>query len=58
MALTNLIRQFPAFTKIYKENLLLKQDKAKGNYDVVISNQYDKKESKKATEETTFMTIK
>ena len=25
LALTNLVKQFPAFTKIYKENILLKQ---------------------------------
>ena len=27
LALLKLLKQFPAFTKIYKENLLLKQDK-------------------------------
>ena len=36
LALTKLVRQFPAFTKIFKENLLLKQDRSKASEDTAV----------------------
>jgi hypothetical protein len=48
--LTKIIKQFPAFTKIYKENILLKQEKERRVYEEGGILQDDKNTSKKMTE--------
>ena len=54
LALTGLVKRFPAFTRIYKENMLLRQDK---NKMLELSNDSDDKEKKKENE-STIITMK
>jgi hypothetical protein len=51
LALTGLVKRFPAFTRIYKENLLLRQDKQR-----VL--ELSDLEEKKRGNESTIITIK
>jgi hypothetical protein len=57
VALATMVRQFPAFTKIYKENLLLKQERKIGD-DILPILHYEKIPTKRTAEETTFLGIK
>ena len=57
-ALTELVKQFPVFTRIYKENLILKQDR-KGEETTVL-NEFDKVEdpTKRTAEESNALMAK